>query len=125
VKALLFLNIIRTSLHSIIACPQQQNDVTRRGHSTEQDVKSDSARIAGCQDHEDQWRQSRASATPYSLYVQLSRCSRLDGIMLLSKVRQRDFVGNKVADSIVAAAERLDLLSGATIKDADPGTGQV
>ena len=56
---------------------------------------------------------------PYSLYVQLSRCSRLDGIMLLSKVWGRDFVGNKVADSMVAAEERLDLLSEATIRDAE------
>ena len=55
---------------------------------------------------------------PYSLYVQLSRCSRLDGIILLSKVRERDFVGNKVADSMVAAEEKLDLLSEATIRDA-------
>ena len=29
-----------------------------------------------------------------------------------------DFVGNKVADSMVAAEERLDLLSDATIRDA-------
>ncbi|KAF1807901.1 hypothetical protein P152DRAFT_469269 [Eremomyces bilateralis CBS 781.70] len=28
---------------------------------------------------------------PYSLYVQLSRCPSLDGIMLLSKARERDF----------------------------------
>ncbi len=47
---------------------------------------------------------------PYSLYVQLSRFSRLDGIVLLSKVRERDFVDNKVAGSMVAAEERLDLL---------------
>ena len=56
---------------------------------------------------------------PYSLYVQLSRCSRLDGIILLSKVWERDFVGNKVADSMVAAEERLDFLSEATIRDAE------
>jgi hypothetical protein len=30
--------------------------------------------------------------------------------MLLSKVREKDLVGNKVADSIIAAEERLDLL---------------
>jgi hypothetical protein len=48
---------------------------------------------------------------PYSLYVQLSRCSSLDGIILLSKVRERDFVGNKVPDSIVTAEERLELLN--------------
>ncbi|KAM4064054.1 AAA domain-containing protein [Hirsutella rhossiliensis] len=30
---------------------------------------------------------------PYSLYVQLSRCPTLDGIMLVSEVRERDLVG--------------------------------
>jgi hypothetical protein len=53
---------------------------------------------------------------PYSLYVQLSRWSRLDGIMLLSKVRERDFVRNSVADSMVAAEESLDLLSEVAIR---------
>ncbi|KAM4066723.1 PIF1-like helicase [Hirsutella rhossiliensis] len=33
---------------------------------------------------------------PYGLYVQLSRCRTLDGIMLVSKVRDRDLVGNRV-----------------------------
>ncbi|KAJ3455084.1 hypothetical protein MRS44_013684 [Fusarium solani] len=33
---------------------------------------------------------------PYSLYVQLSRCKSLDGIMLLSKARVEDIVGNKI-----------------------------
>lgn len=32
-----------------------------------------------------------AQCDPYSLYVQLSRCKSLDGIMLLSKARERDF----------------------------------
>lgn len=45
--------------------------------------------------------------------------SRLDGITLLSKVRERDLVGNKVADSMVAVEERLDLLSEATIRDTE------
>ena len=56
---------------------------------------------------------------PYSLYVQLSRCGSLDGIMLLSKARERDFVGNKVPENMMAAEERLELLSNATVRDAE------
>lgn len=56
---------------------------------------------------------------PYSLYVQLSRCRSLEGIMLMSKARERDFVGNKVSDRMIAAEERLELLSNATIRDAE------
>jgi hypothetical protein len=56
---------------------------------------------------------------PYSLYVQLSRCSSLDGIMLLSKVRGRDFLGNKVPENMVAAEEWLEFLSEATIKQVE------
>jgi hypothetical protein len=50
------------------------------------------------------------------IYVQLSRCSSLDGIMLLCKVRGRVFLGNKVPDNMVTAEERLELLSEATIR---------
>jgi hypothetical protein len=53
---------------------------------------------------------------PYSLYVQLSRCSSLDSIMLLSKVRERDIVGNTIP---VAAEKRLEELSEATIREAE------
>ena len=56
---------------------------------------------------------------PYSLYVQLSRCRSLDGIMLLSKAWERDFVGNKVPDNMVAAEKRLELLCKTTIRDAE------
>jgi hypothetical protein len=56
---------------------------------------------------------------PYSLYMQLSRCPSLDGIMLLSKARERDFVDNKVPDNKVAAEERLELLSEVTTRDAE------
>ena len=56
---------------------------------------------------------------PYSLYVQLSRYRSLDGIMLLSKARERDFVGNKVLENMMAAEERLELLSNATVRDAE------
>lgn len=54
---------------------------------------------------------------PYSLYMQLSRCRSLDGITLISKARERDFVGNKVPENMVGAEERLELLSEATIRE--------
>jgi len=56
---------------------------------------------------------------PYSLYVQLSRCQTLDGVMLLSRVRQRDFVGNIVPQNITAAEKRLEQLGDATVADAE------
>ena len=56
---------------------------------------------------------------PYSLYVQLSRCRSLDGIILLSRAQERDFVDNKVPDNMVAAEKRLELLCEATIRDAE------
>ncbi|KAF1807904.1 hypothetical protein P152DRAFT_469266 [Eremomyces bilateralis CBS 781.70] len=55
----------------------------------------------------------------YGLYVQLSRCPSLDGIMLLSRARERDIVGNRVPDNMVAAEKRLEQLSEATIRDAE------
>lgn len=48
---------------------------------------------------------------PYSLYVQLSRCPTLDGIMLVSEVRARDLVGNRVPEEMTAAQSRLEALS--------------
>ncbi len=56
---------------------------------------------------------------PYSLYVQLSRSTSLDGIMLVSKAREGDFAGNTVPDIMVAAEERLEMLSSATIRAAE------
>lgn len=58
---------------------------------------------------------------PYSLYVQLSRCPSLDGITLLSKARERDFIGNRVPDNMIAAEETLELLSEQTIRAGNPG----
>lgn len=55
---------------------------------------------------------------PYSLYVQLSRCPSLDGIMLVSKVRERDLVGNTVPEDMTAAEARLGELSRKTIDEA-------
>jgi hypothetical protein len=40
-------------------------------------------------------------------------------IFLSSKARKRDFIGNKVPDNMIAAEERLELLSEQTIKDAE------
>ena len=56
---------------------------------------------------------------PYSLYVQLSRSRSLDGIMLLSKVRERDIIGITVPESMVVAEKRLEELSDATIREAE------
>ena len=56
---------------------------------------------------------------PYSLYVQLSRCRSLEGITLLSKVRERDIIGNTVPDNMVAAERRLEELSERTICEAE------
>jgi hypothetical protein len=127
--------ILLTPISTKIECqrkrPWQQNDVTRRGlpcaaafACTDYKVQSRTLdRVAlelrGAKTTKINGEAVPSQCDPYSLYVQLSRCSRLDGIMLLSKVRERDFVGNKVADSMVAAEERLDLLSEATIRDAE------
>lgn len=56
---------------------------------------------------------------PCSLYVQLSRCPTLDGIMLVSKVRERDFVGNTAPESMVTAQHRLQELSEKTMTELD------
>ncbi|XP_044717937.1 PIF1-like helicase domain-containing protein [Hirsutella rhossiliensis] len=55
---------------------------------------------------------------PYSLYVQLSRCPTLDGITLVSEVRERDFIGNRVPKEMTAAQARLEELSGLTTREA-------
>lgn len=55
----------------------------------------------------------------YSLYVQLSRCRSLDGIMLLSKVREQDLVGNTVPADMAEAELRLEQLSDKTIREAE------
>jgi hypothetical protein len=39
--------------------------------------------------------------------------------MPLFKARERDFIGNRVPENMIAAEERLELLSDATIKDAE------
>jgi hypothetical protein len=39
--------------------------------------------------------------------------------MLLSKVRERDIIGNTLPENIVKAEERLEELSNATIREAE------
>lgn len=53
-----------------------------------------------------------------SLYVQLSRCRTLDGITLLSKVRERDLVGNRVPEELRAAQATIEKLSERTLREA-------
>ena len=60
---------------------------------------------------------------PYSLYVQLSRCTSLGGITLLSKARERDVVGNTIPENMAEAEKRLEELSEATIRDAEEKLG--
>ncbi|KAL8284658.1 hypothetical protein RB597_008496 [Gaeumannomyces tritici] len=60
-----------------------------------------------------------STCDPYSLYVQLSRCKTLDGITLLSKARERDFVGNTVPEEMAQAEQRLEQLSEETIRAAE------
>ncbi|KAG7408675.1 hypothetical protein Forpe1208_v012278 [Fusarium oxysporum f. sp. rapae] len=56
---------------------------------------------------------------PYSLYVQLSRCRTLDGIMLLSRAREHDLIGNTVPAEMAQAELRLEQLSEETLKGAE------
>ena len=39
--------------------------------------------------------------------------------MLISKARERDFMDNKVLKNMIAAEERLEILSEATIREAE------
>ena len=56
---------------------------------------------------------------PYSLYVQLSRCRSLDGTMLLSEARDRDFVGNVVPVEMAQAELRLEEMSEQTVRQTE------
>ncbi|KJZ68216.1 hypothetical protein HIM_12394 [Hirsutella minnesotensis 3608] len=110
--------------------PWQQNDVSRRGLPC--------AAAFACTDYKVQGgtlervalelRGTRtvivggqmvpSQCDPYSLYVQLSRCPTLDGIMLISKARARDLVGNRVPEEMSAAQARLEDLSERTVREA-------
>lgn len=53
-----------------------------------------------------------------ALTMHISWCRTLDGIMLLPRIRERDFVGNTVPENMTAAEKRLEQLREATIADA-------
>jgi hypothetical protein len=126
--------ILLTPISTKIECqrkrPWQRNDVSRKGLPC--------VAAFACTDYKVQGRtlervalELRGTRTtnidgqiipthcdPYSLYVQLSRCSSLNGIMLLSKARERDIVGNTVPEHMVIAEKRLEMLSEITIREA-------
>jgi hypothetical protein len=110
--------------------PWQQNDVSRKGlpcaasfACTDYKVQSKTLeRVAlelrGTRTTNVDGRVVPSQCDPYSLYVQLSRCRTLDGIMLVSKVRERDLVGNRVPEDMTAAQARLEKLSDRTVQEA-------
>ena len=51
-----------------------------------------------------------------SLYVQLSRCTTLQGIKLISPIRPQDFIGNRLDQTIVDAMQRLKNLAAETMR---------
>ncbi|XP_044722208.1 PIF1 protein [Hirsutella rhossiliensis] len=85
--------------------PWQRNDVGRRGlpcaaafACTDYKVQGGTIeRVAlelrGARTTTVEGRAVASPCDPYSLYVQLSRCPTLDGIMLVSEVRERDLIG--------------------------------
>ncbi|PVH67870.1 hypothetical protein DL98DRAFT_564766 [Cadophora sp. DSE1049] len=79
--------------------PWQQNAVTRKGLPC-------TAAFA-CTDYK---------CDLYGLYVQLSRCTSLGGIMLLSRARERDVVGNTISENMAGAEKRLEQLRETTIR---------
>ncbi|KAM4064254.1 PIF1-like helicase [Hirsutella rhossiliensis] len=113
--------------------PWQQNDVSRKGlpctaafACTDYKVQGRTLeRVAlelrGTRTSNIDGRAVSSQCDPYSLYVQLSRCPTLDGIMLVSKLRERDLVGNKVPDEMTDAEARLGQLSDKTVREASDG----
>ncbi|XP_044717307.1 PIF1-like helicase domain-containing protein [Hirsutella rhossiliensis] len=110
--------------------PWQRNDVSRRGlpcaaafACTDYKVQGGTLeRVAlelrGARMTTVEGRAVPSPCDPYSLYVQLSRCPTLDGIMLVSEVRERDLVGNRVPEEMTAAQARLEELSRQTTQEA-------
>jgi hypothetical protein len=90
-----------------------------RLQSAKQDTRSVALELSGTRSSNIDSQAVPTQCDPYSLYVQLSRCRSLDGIMLISKAREREFIGNKVPENMVAVEERLELLSEATIREAE------
>ena len=127
--------ILLTPLSSKIECvrrrPWQQHDVTCRGlpytaafactdHKVHgRTLKRVALELRGTRIVQVCGQAVPSQCDPYSLYVQLSRSSSLQGIMLLSKVRERDIVGNTVPENIVVTEKRLEELSEATIREAE------
>ncbi|KAM9876020.1 hypothetical protein VDGL01_09923 [Verticillium dahliae] len=127
--------VLLTPLSTKIDCqrkrPWQQHDASRRGLPC--------APAFACTDYKVQGRtldrvavELRGTRTthvgsqaipstcdPYSLYVQLSRCRSLDGIMLLSRARERDLVGNIVPPEMALAELRLQQLNNKTVEAAE------
>ncbi|RKK60746.1 hypothetical protein BFJ69_g17203 [Fusarium oxysporum] len=110
--------------------PWQKNDVSRKGlpcaaafACTDYKVQSRTLEcvaleLRGTRTTNVDGRVVPSQCDPYSLYVQLSRCRTLDGIMLVSKVRERDLVGNRVPEEMTAAQARLEKLSDRTVQEA-------
>jgi hypothetical protein len=127
----ILLTLVSTKIECQRKRPWQQHDVARRSLPC--------ASAFACTDYKMQRRtldrvalelrgtrttniDGRAVPTqcdPYRLYVQLSRCTSLDGIILSSKAWERDIVGNTVPETMAAAEKRLEQLSEATIRGAE------
>ncbi|KAJ6437985.1 hypothetical protein O9K51_09407 [Purpureocillium lavendulum] len=126
--------ILLTPMSVSIPCqrkrPWQQNDVSRKGlpcaaafACTDYKVQGGTfdrvaLELRGTRTTSTDGRAIPSQCDPYSLYVQLSRCRTLDGIMLVSKVRERDLVGNRVPEEMTAAQGRLERLSEKTVGEA-------
>jgi hypothetical protein len=123
--------ILLTPVSSRIECarkrPRQQNDVTRKGlpctafACTDYKVQGRTLeRVAlelrGTRTTHIDGQAVASQCDPYGLYVQLSRCTSLGGIMLLSRARERDVVGNTIPESMAEAERRLEQLSETTIR---------
>ncbi|KAM5349348.1 hypothetical protein ACJ41O_005853 [Fusarium nematophilum] len=123
--------ILLTPMRIKIECqrkrPWQQHDVTRKGlpctpafACTDYKVQGRTLRrvaleLRGTRTTNIGGKMVPSQCDPYSLYVQLSRCPSLDGIMLVSKARERDLVGNRIPADMAAAEARLELLSQETV----------
>ncbi|GJN72473.1 hypothetical protein PLICBS_006546 [Purpureocillium lilacinum] len=132
--------ILLTPMSVKIPCqrkrPWQQNDVSRRGlpcaaafACTDYKVQGGTLeRVAlelrGTRTANVGGRTLASPCDPYSLYVQLSRCPTLGGIMLVSRERERDLIGNRVPEEMSAAQGRLEGLSAKTVREAASWLGE-
>ena len=127
----ILLTPISTKMERKRTRPWQQSDVTRRGLPCVAAFACTDYKVQGgtfdkiALELRGTWTTNingvmiPSKCDPYSLYVQLSRGQWLNGIMLMSKVREIDFIGNKVPEDMMAAEEGLELLSDATIAEAE------